>query len=573
MTEQEITIQDYLKIVDNNIECGWYDEALEYIDRILKIDYKCEKAWILKAEVLDRTEQTSKAVATWLNALYFMEDETRKQYRDSLANTYWPNFFLKFNESLNQQRKEDDFPYLQLESCNDILNIFTVKGNIVYNRARIYSQIVQRMFESAQSHFEKNESAYGTTHKSRSKIRMNNFINSAGYCYHWMMKAASMMRDSSEMIDKLKWTVSALQKTLEAESWTYHVNSQAPDGYERDQMPDEQYKQKVNEAIERCQQVISQCESVSEELVIDELSRLREPDETARAIRYYWLEHEEEKDALIREKENLTNEIESLSERLATLDVLTQIEELHRKNLEQKDNLQQAQAQRNSLSIFDRKGKKEAQARIDEISAEIAQQEAQLSELQMQLQTQTVEITGEKEAASTRITRIDEEFRANRGRIEEETRYYIGDIRELTCRQICDNLLKLLPEQFNAKDASQTTLRLHSSLIDSYCFRTMLDNISTVLVFDCKTAEEIPGLIVLKHHSYDMLTKEEIMAMVRTGTPLLRSLVRDLSIADAEKMLVSVLTDEKDSTVKVGNLSLEYAYDFSNHCILFRAED
>ena len=49
MTDNEKTIKDYLKIVDNNIECGWYDAALEYLEKILAIDYKCDQAWILKA--------------------------------------------------------------------------------------------------------------------------------------------------------------------------------------------------------------------------------------------------------------------------------------------------------------------------------------------------------------------------------------------------------------------------------------------------------------------------------------------------------------------------------------------
>ncbi|MBR0137733.1 MAG: hypothetical protein IJM15_04925, partial [Erysipelotrichaceae bacterium] len=383
MTDNEKTIQDYLKIVDNNIECGWYDAALEYLEKILAIDYKCDTAWILKAQVLDKTEKTSEAVATWLNALYFMSPENNKTYRNVLAGSYWPNFFLKFSKSLQEQRKDSDFPHKELDRCNEILNIFTVKGHVPFNRAKIYADITEKMFNAAKSHFEENEASYGTTSKSRSKIRMNNYVNSAGYCYHWLVKASSLMRDRQIIEERMNWTIDTLKKTLEAESWTYQVDTES---YKRDQVLDEPQKKKIIDAIARCQGIISQCSQASVEDLITELDILREPDESARGIRYYWLQHEEERSSLVKEKENLSAEIERLSDTLANLDVLKEIEVLHETQQQQKQLAEDTEKARNSLSVFDRKGKKEMQSRLDGINMTIKENDERLGELQKQLQ-------------------------------------------------------------------------------------------------------------------------------------------------------------------------------------------
>ncbi|MBR0137080.1 MAG: hypothetical protein IJM15_01580, partial [Erysipelotrichaceae bacterium] len=196
-----------------------------------------------------------------------------------------------------------------------------------------------------------------------------------------------------------------------------------------------------------------------------------------------------------------------------------------------------------------------------------------LGELQKQLQEKTEEITMEKEAARTRISRIDEEFHIKRGRIEDETVNYIGQLGEVSCSQISDNLAHLMKDVIETADDSRTTIKLHPSLEDTYCFRTQSGDFSNVFVFDRKNKEEKPETIVLKHHSYSHLDREEILAMVKTGVYLLRSLVENVSIGEAEQILCRVLCDPEDSTHRIGNLSIEYAYDFSNHCIIFRKED
>ncbi len=570
MTDNEKTIKDYLKIVDNNIECGWYDAALEYLEKILEIDCKCDQAWILKAQVLDKTGQTSKAVATWLNALYFMSPENNRNYRNTLASSYWPNFFLNFDHLLAQQRKDEDFPYAELNRCNEILNIFTVKGRVPFNRAMIYSDITEKMYNAARSHFGNNEISYGTTAKSRSRVRMNNYVNSAGYCYHWLIKAASLMRGQQQIEEKLSWVIDALTKTLDAESWTYQVESE---DYKRDQVLDAEQKKKVVDAIERCNSIIAQSRQTSVESIVAELDQLREPEESARGIRYYWLSHEEEKNNLIKEKENLSAEIEHLSDVLANLDVLKEIEVLHETQQQQKQLEEKTEKDRNALSVFDRKGKKEMQAQIDDIRKTIKENDERLSELQKQLQEKTDEITAEKEACKTRISRIDEQFHIKRERIEDETVNYIGTLGEISCRQIAENLAFLMKGVMETADDSRTTIRLHPSLEDTYCFRTQTGEMSNVFVFDRKDKDDKPEMIVLKHHSYTLLNKDEIMSMVRTGVYMLRSLVENLTISEAEKILTRVLCDPQDSTCRIGNLSLEYAYDFSNHCIIFRKED
>ena len=445
-------IDSYLQMADNALDADNYSEAENYANKIIEIDPKAWRAWFIKGkasgwQTTGRNNRYPECFVNWINALQYAPEEERAALRENIAleASRISLAVLKMKCGSFESFQTDD----NVDSIKNILSLIErqltelkEKTGIEAYTSAFKTQLARIVNSAAINGSNDADKDFGSEHRYQSKHQWDKFRFAQDRCLGLLEKAYDLSYDDDLSLTICKNYIAITQEVRDSCSYTYSSGM-----YVKEYSLTSEAIRIRNETIDKWNRkkdfhdpaarrksfkvVCARCESSIASI------------EESAAYRQYWNEHTGEKASLEAEKASLNTQINDL--------VQSKHENPQQARRDSvKASISSMKKELASLGLFKGREKKELQERIDAANAELKQLEACIQDYDSQIDAQLRPI-------NARISMIDAELAASRGRtpISHGTNpaFFSGDTPDLNLSPtgLLRYLAEMLPRPYNLK--------------------------------------------------------------------------------------------------------------------------
>ena len=557
------TVENYLNLAKNALENSNNEEAESYANKILEIVPNHAWGWQIKgaAAAWQSTASNSRlreAVSAWHNAVKFAAEKDVVEIKGAVEVAFksvWKALIsLHAGNFANLPNEENrDRIIRTLDDGKFFLNDLTVRSNVRFSRAPLYSSIASTLNDKVVEAYNQALEDFGETASEKTKYKWDHYTDVGDHCLRLLDIIVEYVRTPSLGVTVCNNMVIIGEGVRDSCSWKFEAD-QYSSGYVRDYSFTDEAKKSRTHDIDVSKNWKKFFENDSTGAILSKLEDLRGELEIIAGRDAYWSAHRDEKEAIQREIEQITAENAELKKSIEALPEKAEADAANK-------SISSLEHEREALGIFKFKEKKALSEQIDRERATLRIKLEAFNNAKRGIEAKMAQ-------GEVRKKELNDELFRERGRCSEPDPFLLkgavvdGEF-NTTPEKLVAHMSRFLPAPY-AFDALETaTCSLHNEYercwavcVENTEYTTENKSIGVLIFMKAQSAiDKIESIVVQTSCNRDV---DDIVEWVRIASLVLTSLLPDLDLEKVEKMCVNAIMGEESSVVWQGGLSIEY---------------
>lgn len=384
--DSAIFVENYLELAQHNREAGNNEDAESYCNKVLEIDPRNYKAWLIKGEaagwqstvIKPRNDESllafSKSIAYAPNG---EKENITAHVKEQIKSLSAAMIALR-GDRFSKWPDEEECSGIcaEIESIRNAINSFVLRSGVDVSMPEIMSLIAFHINQSVADAWENVicPELNGDSDDDRpGEAEWQKFIEREGYCSTLLEKAISLCdKDDEDNIPRYKNLIHMEKAAIDSCSWNYNITDYGKSWYKEWGLSD-QAKHLRKKSISEYEARIAQIEeSIARKKAAEKAAEeKKEKEEAQKRFNEYWHNHAEDRIMLENELTELEAQIASLSVKLSNQILMLNKQTNDNSRRSDIDRLDQTiqimTKEKASLGLFKGKERKELQAKIDDV--------------------------------------------------------------------------------------------------------------------------------------------------------------------------------------------------------------
>ena len=408
-------IDNYLEMAQSAKDAGNNAEAESYCNKIIEIDPANYRAWMLKGEAAAwqsslQNSRVDEGVAAFIKGINNAPEEEKENLgewaKEQIIKLSTAMISLRADRFVKWPDEEEATGFISdITSILNTVVTFLSQTGVLIPLSDVMSPIAtlinQSVVEAWQNVIWPDYNGDPNDSDDRAgKYEWQNFIKRVEYCTSLVERAISLCdEDDEDDIQRYENLIFIHKAAIYSCSWDYNFTDRGKSWHEEWMLTDEAknarralirgYEQKIS-AIKKAKADKEAAERAEKERI--------EKEEAQKRFDAYWSTHADEKAALEKEKDSLTQQINAFNQEINEIPGSSEVKQWQ-------DTISHLTAEKSSLGLFKGKEKKALQEKIDEANTEIKIIQDRMAKAKAEIQQKIKPLQDRVSAITTELTK------------------------------------------------------------------------------------------------------------------------------------------------------------------------